>query len=92
MSESRGFEKSDSETEQGSVSLPQDAQVIRPVNREDSAGLCDRGIVEEPCTLESPVVHEGDRMESFPFSIPGESLCNYAPWQFRKMITLCYIF
>jgi len=53
VSELRGFESSDSETEQEAIFLPQDALVIRPMNREDSTGLHDRDIVEEPCTLES---------------------------------------
>ena len=67
VSELQGFESSDSETEQEAVSLPQDALVIRPMNREDSTGPCDRDTVEEPRTLESPVRCEGDRMENFPF-------------------------
>lgn len=67
MSELRGFETSDSETQQEAVSLPQDALVIRPMNREDSTGLCDRDTVEESRALESPVICEGDRMGSFPF-------------------------
>jgi len=50
--EAQGYDSSNSDTEEVAVALPQDALVIRPVNSEDSAGPCDRDIVEEPHTLE----------------------------------------
>jgi hypothetical protein len=64
--EARGFDNSYSETEEGAVTLPQDTLVIRPVNSEDSAGPCDRDIVEEPHTLKSHVICEAVRMECIP--------------------------
>jgi len=64
--EARGFDNSNSEIEEGAATLPQDALLIRPVNSEDSAGPCDRDIVEEPPTLESHVICEAVRIECFP--------------------------
>jgi hypothetical protein len=70
VSEARGIDSSNSDTAVGTVAPKQDALVIRHTNVEESAGPCDRNIVEEPRTSESHVsatVSTPVRMECFPF-------------------------
>ena len=70
VSEARGIDSSNSDTAVGAVAPKEDALVIRHMNAEESAGPCDRNIVEEPHTPESHVnetVSTPVRMECFPF-------------------------
>jgi len=95
VSEARGIDSSKSDTAEGAVAPKQDAQVIRHMNVEDSAGPCDRNIVQEPHTSELPVKCEAVstpvRMECFPFQ--------YSPYvtmqrgsSGRRSRCKCYIF
>ena len=71
MLETQGIGSSNSDTVEGAVAPKQDALVIRHMNNEDSAGPCDKNIVEETHTSESYVKCEAVstlvRIECFPF-------------------------
>ena len=95
VSKARGNASSNSEAVKGAIALKKDALVIRHTNTEDSAGPCDRDIVEEPHTSESQVKSEvvstPVRMEWFP--------CQYSPFvtmhrgsSGRRSRSKCYIF
>ena len=95
VSEARGTDSNNSDTAEGAAAPKQDALVIRPMNIEDSAGPCDRNIVEEPHTSEWPVKCEAVstpvRMECFPFQYSPDVTVQRGS-SGRRSRCKCYIF